>query len=347
MRVLIVEDEVVIRKGIRALLSKCHKAIRKISEASHGKAALEMIAQEKPDVIITDIRMQVMDGLKFIEEVRKHHTDIEIVILTGHADFLYAQKAVRFGVLEYLLKPITQEDLNEVIVKILMKNPEKWTEDVTIIRHIKQITNELVKAVIAEDEAAAMKLLNAWKQECEERKFSLLEIKQLMGYFHFAYKSELLLFRQDLSNELQFQHSPAASIHEVFEQWQTYIKNQMLLISEQRSPRNKRIIDAVLQEIHKNYGNTDLSIHTLAAQVGVTPPHLSKMFRELMKLPLTQYISNYRLERVKDLLEQNEMLKINVIAERCGFNDYPYFSKVFKRHFGVSPLEYRDKYMSS
>ncbi len=97
MRVLIVEDEVVIRKGIRALLSKCHKAIRKISgRRSHGKAALEMIAQEKPDVIITDIRMQVMDGLQFIEEVRKHHTDIEIVILTGHADFLYAQKAVRF-----------------------------------------------------------------------------------------------------------------------------------------------------------------------------------------------------------------------------------------------------------
>src|SRR5690606_9192484 len=95
------------------------------------------------------------------------------------------------------------------------------------------------------------------------------------------------------------------------------------------------------------YRQSELTLQMLAEEQGISAPHLSKMFREVMQMPITNYISQYRLMRAKEWLEQEETLKIHEVAEYCGFNDYPYFSRIFKRSFGISPLEYRDKYMSS
>lgn len=70
---------------------------------------------------------------------------------------------------------------------------------------------------------------------------------------------------------------------------------------------------------------------------------MSKMFREVMARPITQYLIEFRLEKAKEALASRADAKIAAVAEECGFNDYPYFSKVFKKHYGVSPLEYKEK----
>lgn len=345
MKVLVVDDEEMIRKGVSKLLFNCNKPVIEVIEAKNGKVALELIELNQPDIVITDIRMPVMDGLKLAEQISLNFAEVEIVILTGYADFDYAQKALRFGVVDYLLKPITQESLNEVIIKILLGNPAKWTDhlEVEMIRILEDTVTNLVKIVLAENKEELKILLDGWYQVCNTQGFTLIKGKKLMGYFHLLYKSKILVHQPDfIENKLAISQM-STTLTELFDNYHTYMLNQIETISRRRIPNNKRVIDYVIKLIHNDYYRLELNIHWLAEKVNMTSSYLSKMFREVMRVPITQYIIDYRLEQVRSRLKWDGDTKIIRIADECGFNDYPYFSKVFKRTYGISPIEYREK----
>ncbi|MFV0380637.1 MAG: response regulator [Breznakia sp.] len=115
--VLVVEDENIIRKGLISLIDfKKHKCML-IGEASNGKQGMEMIRKHKPDIVITDINMPYMDGLAMIEEtITQNYT---CIIISGYSDFRYAQKAVRFGVSDYVLKPVDAKELEEALLQAI------------------------------------------------------------------------------------------------------------------------------------------------------------------------------------------------------------------------------------
>lgn len=120
MRILIVEDEVMIREGL-ARLVKSHTGHTVIGEAVNGQDGLNLALRFKPDLIITDIRMPVMDGLQMIEKLHDMNLSIRTVILSGYSEFDYARKAIHFGVDDYLLKPLAAEDIVEVLERIEKK----------------------------------------------------------------------------------------------------------------------------------------------------------------------------------------------------------------------------------
>lgn len=116
MKVLIVEDELIIRQGIVSAIKQM--AEYDVSDAPNGKVALDMMRKEVPDILITDIRMPVMDGFELIQETCKLFPKIKIIILSGYQDFQYAQKAIQFGVKEYLTKPVGFPDLARSLNKV-------------------------------------------------------------------------------------------------------------------------------------------------------------------------------------------------------------------------------------
>lgn len=115
--VLIVEDEAIIRQGLKVLLEKVMGGFQVI-EAKSGEEGVLIFHQRMPHLIITDIRMGGMDGLTFISKVRQISNDVPIIILSGHSDFEYARTAMRFGITDYLLKPINRVELSETISNI-------------------------------------------------------------------------------------------------------------------------------------------------------------------------------------------------------------------------------------
>lgn len=117
MRILIVEDELKIRNGMAKLIT-AHTEHMIIGEAKNGKEGLEMILRFHPELVITDIRMPQMDGLQMVEELKKLGIDCHIIVLSGYSDFEYAQKALRFGVDDYLLKPLAPEDVIGMLNRI-------------------------------------------------------------------------------------------------------------------------------------------------------------------------------------------------------------------------------------
>jgi len=110
-RVFLVEDEVVTREGIRDNVDWASAGFEFCGEASDGEIALPEIESMQPDVLITDIKMPFMDGLQLCKIVRERMPWIKIIILSGHDEFEYAQSALKLGVTEYLLKPISSQDL--------------------------------------------------------------------------------------------------------------------------------------------------------------------------------------------------------------------------------------------
>lgn len=118
IKIFLVEDEIVIRNGIRNGIEWEKEGYEFAGEASDGELAYPMILEAKPDILITDIRMPFMDGLELCRLVREELPDIKILILSGYDEFDYAKEAIRLGVTEYLLKPITSAKLLEVLEKI-------------------------------------------------------------------------------------------------------------------------------------------------------------------------------------------------------------------------------------
>lgn len=111
------EDEIVTREGIRDNVDWGAAGFDFCGEAPDGEIAFQRIQETKPDVLITDIKMPFMDGLQLSKLVREHMPWVKIIILSGHDEFGYAQSAVKLGVTEYLLKPISSQDLHEVLLR--------------------------------------------------------------------------------------------------------------------------------------------------------------------------------------------------------------------------------------
>lgn len=117
-KVFFVEDEIVTREGIRDKVDWRGHGFEFCGEAPDGELALPLLQTVQPDVLITDIKMPFMDGLELSRIVRERLPATKIVILSGHDEFEYAQAAITLGVTEYLLKPVTVQDIHRVLQKL-------------------------------------------------------------------------------------------------------------------------------------------------------------------------------------------------------------------------------------
>ncbi|MDO4273396.1 MAG: response regulator [Eubacteriales bacterium] len=118
IKVMIVEDEPPIARMLEKMITGMDCEMEIVGTARNGREGLEILRKKMPDVIFTDIKMPVMDGLTFIQEARKINEGAEFVILSGYQEFDYARRAVRLNVTDYLLKPISEEKLKDILEKL-------------------------------------------------------------------------------------------------------------------------------------------------------------------------------------------------------------------------------------
>lgn len=117
-KLLLVDDEEEVRQGIIKKIEWEKYGFQLVGQAENGSEALEIAEKILPDVVITDIKMPFMDGIKLSQELKKSISTIKIVILTGFDEFEYAQKAVNLNVTEYVLKPISSKDLIDILLRL-------------------------------------------------------------------------------------------------------------------------------------------------------------------------------------------------------------------------------------
>lgn len=143
IQVLIVDDEEIIRRGIRNKIAKLNGNYEVIGEASDGEEALVKAMTLCPDVIITDIKMPKLDGLMLIEKIAKQLQNTLFIIVSGYQDFSYAQKALKLGVCDYLLKPIDNAEFQALLDR-LMDRFQLRERHGELIRSLKNQTGDAV-----------------------------------------------------------------------------------------------------------------------------------------------------------------------------------------------------------
>jgi len=163
MNILIVDDERLIRSGLRAIIEERDSGLAEVFEACSGSDAINILMNQKIDLAITDIRMPNMDGIAFMKEAHKLDFKPEFIILTGYDDFQYARESIKYGARAYLLKPVRKAELYEVLNKIEEEIRHKKTEDLKLEKmnnFISEVWEHELNYVIMKDNLTDVEIAN-------------------------------------------------------------------------------------------------------------------------------------------------------------------------------------------
>lgn len=135
-KLIIVDDEEEVRKGIIQKIEWSKYNFEISGEAENGREALDLIEENIPDAVITDITMPLMDGLELAAIIRESFPTVKTIILTGFDDFRFAQQAIKYGVSDYILKPVQPKDIDDLMekLKIQIDHEIAQKEDITQLR---------------------------------------------------------------------------------------------------------------------------------------------------------------------------------------------------------------------
>jgi two-component system response regulator YesN len=138
-RLMVIDDEYLVRLGIRETINWAEHGIEIVGEATNGQEGLDLAKRLMPDVIISDVRMPVMDGLELIQKINEEKLDTIVIMLSGYKDFDYAKETLESGAFSYLLKPIDNLKLVEGVLKAIDKLNQRRNE----VKKAQQLDQEL------------------------------------------------------------------------------------------------------------------------------------------------------------------------------------------------------------
>ncbi|RDU24216.1 response regulator [Anaerosacchariphilus polymeriproducens] len=194
--VLIVDDEEKVCTLIQYLVDWEKMGLQVIGVANDGITAMGIIEEKHPDIVITDIQMPGYNGLEVIQQVRERYPEIYFIIISGYRQFDYAHQAIKFGVEDYLLKPIKQDELNSILDKIikLKKSEEEIKTEQELLKQKLNVHSKKIKQNLLWD------ILNI------NEEFLDYTIEQLNNKYDCNFQSgifQVLIFKADFSIELE------------------------------------------------------------------------------------------------------------------------------------------------
>jgi two-component system response regulator YesN len=127
IKALIVDDEYLVRLGLKTTIPWTDLGIEIVGDAGDGETGLEMTLEHRPDLIITDVKMPFLNGIEFMKRVSESRLSASFIVLSGYGDFDYAKSAIHYGAVEYILKPIENEKLIEVLRRVKSRIVEERT----------------------------------------------------------------------------------------------------------------------------------------------------------------------------------------------------------------------------
>lgn len=175
---LVVEDESLIRRGIRAFIDFDNLGIGDLFEAENGKEALEVMKNNRIDLILADINMPQMNGLEFCRQAKELDPSVKIAILTGYDYLDYAIQAIKIGVDDYALKPLDRNDIQKLLFHLVEKKKEADS-----YASIQKTVNELAKDTDPDgDLSARMHMADIMEAHLSDSGFSLSAMASELGY---------------------------------------------------------------------------------------------------------------------------------------------------------------------
>ncbi len=338
MNILIVDDEPKIRKGLRHVVDWWEHGIKIVGSAANGSEALEIIKNpdNKVDIVITDIEMPIMDGIQLSKEIKNSFPGIKIIILSGYDNFEYAKNAMKYGVTDYLLKPVDEDELLNTVLKM-----RKQIEDKNY-----SYPEELETKIIEDIDSFKSKEINDDIEEVflyfKKERYTLKQIKGSLNLMFLNIENRILpegVSYKDISNSDDYQ-SKNLSSSSIEESKALCLKCLIIIAEHKSSSKSLTIINQIKKYIRENL-NSEISLNSVAGEFLLNPSYLSQLFKKHYEGGFLTFIIDLKMDKAKRLLKDKN-LKISEISEIVGYTDVKYFSKLFKTKVGKRPSEYRD-----
>ncbi len=358
-KVVIIDDEPWTREVIKTLADLDTLGLEVAGEASDGEYGLELIRLTAPDIILTDVKMPHMNGIELIDRLRKESNDTPVIFISGYDDYAFIRSALKLEAVDYLLKPIKQEELNLQLsncVKLLEGKREERSDnksfelgflDADWAGSFYALRDNLLSALNSSD-------INIMKQKCEEilqlvtdnagemlTKGNLVCIYYtLMNTLETFILSRDLLPREVLkNNNASFVFSRDCSPKEMMD----YIENLYCIafwrIQEYNRNRNRLDISKIKRYMEEHY-TEGITLELTASTYYVSKEYLSKAFKTACGKGFMEYLTELRMERAKELILCYKV-PLKEVGELVGYVDQAHFYKSFKKYFGKTPGEIR------
>lgn len=156
-RVIIADDEPKVSQLIKNLIEWERLNLELVATAQDGMTALGLIKEYQPDIVITDIRMPGYDGIELIRYAKEINSNIDFIIISGYQHFDYAHNAIKYGVKDYLLKPLNKNEINSTLAKMIEKYSEMSRQEMHCREDIKRLKNELVQGIYSGSDKLTLK----------------------------------------------------------------------------------------------------------------------------------------------------------------------------------------------
>ncbi|MEC2056805.1 response regulator [Peribacillus psychrosaccharolyticus] len=368
IKLVIADDERLIREGIRYGIDWNMLGIEIVGEAATGREALEMIEKHQPHLLFTDIRMPGLNGLELIKQANQAKKNIKTVILSGYNDFSYAQDAIKLGVKDFLLKPLDDQELYLTFKRVIEEINEEQIaglekEKRKIDEFVKDISNEIPLSLenllkkysryflVVWESARGMtpeKILmgngfqNVYGQNeknfgyfiaCEEREGASIE--SIHQQFK---KSSFIGGASDYSSDFSIISKLYAQALLAKDHYKSLGKEGCLKFSELAGNID---LTEIIQYITHHYHEA-LTLHDLASSIYISDSYFSRIFKEKTGKKFIDYLTEIRIYKAKQLLEHTD-LKTNEVSISVGYPNARYFSQIFKRYTGYVPSEFKKK----
>lgn len=327
-------------------------------EAGNGQEALDLLKGNPVDLIITDIKMPKIDGIELLRAIEEGKLCPCVVLLSDYSEFSYARQGIILGAFDYMSKPVNENELGCLLkrAKDYLDNEKQEKERVRKLEVLNLDKSEqypslpdvgkLIDLMMAKNQNTIKIFDDMFEQNRDIAKVDLdvfaKTLRNLMkdlieelnrlnhGLVKFIDTAELLNFGLVSSHDFD-------SMKKLFLEK----LNELIDLLEvlKYNVQEKGIVGKVCNYVLEHVEN-DISLSMVADTLYMNKTYLSETFKQKTGISFTEYVTAVKMERAKSLILKNS-LKSYEIAEKLGFKDTEYFSKVFKKSTGLTPTEFR------
>ena len=310
-------------------------------KCSNGADALEICRNNKVDVVLTDIKMPKMNGIELLKEVAENDLCSAVILLSEYSEFEFARQGLRLGAFDYLVKPIEENQLKDIMMKLkgFLEQKEnvkdKYGSDEYILSQdiLSNADNTLKNA----SDLADMVIRDT--DDLNKQKELLLKIyeniKEQLGTDN-KWLNELAEPEETVKNKF-ISCAAAEETKELFvDKINSLFRTFMIHKRKTYSSLIKKVCEYTLEHVHEK-----LSLEMAANECFVNKTYLSHVFKVETGMTYSDYILAAKMQIACNELQKKEK-KVFEISEALGFESPKYFSKKFKDMYGVSPADYSD-----
>lgn len=354
-KVLIVDDDKATRYMLKRFKNWNSYGFVIEDEACDGKEAMKKLAENELDLVITDIKMPGMDGIEFLQELKRMKRDTCVIFLSTHSDFEYAKQGIRLGVFDYMTKPV-----DEVILGEVLERTKNYLDD----KSQQKMKYELERKVI-------MDSLHVYYPNNREKKMAALlmsgdpklltEAEDILLDITRVFRDDLLktgmlldMVLMKLSESVRNTYSWIGKIEKMEfediinsvesfpglkEKFLNHINDMLEVVKKYELHQMDSIIKKTCEYVI-NHVEEEIKLEKIAQEVHVRSDYIGKLFKKKTGCNFSDYVTKIKMEHAKFLLGTGE-LKNYEISDILGYSSPDYFCRLFKNYTGCTPIEYR------